>query len=94
MARQMKLIAMEDPDLGHVSGVVAQQHFFAHKRGQRRIDVSQVKEPNAVRMDLARLVGTVSKQQVELLERVGHLRKKPALHPSGSEGALSLCCEA
>ena len=72
----------EDPDLGHVARVVADDDLLADVVGQDRVEVSQPLKPDSVGMDLAGL-GDGQQQQVQALQRVGQVRQEPAGVPAG-----------
>ena len=71
---------MEDPDLRDVARVVPQQDLLPHVGRQRRVDVAQPREPDAVGVDPPRLRDR-QQQQVELLQRLGHARQEAAGRP-------------
>ena len=70
-------VLVEDPDLGHVARVVADDDALADVGGQHRVQVAQRLEVDAVGVDRAR-PGDGQEQQVELFQRAGHARDEGA----------------
>src|SRR5512135_1944597 len=75
-------IVIEEADLRHVARVVAQHDLLARIRGERQIAVAQPQESNAALMDATSL-GHGEHEQIELFERLRHLREEPAGIPAG-----------
>ncbi|AOF95319.1 hypothetical protein BSY17_4168 (plasmid) [Sphingobium sp. RAC03] len=66
-----KDVAMEYPNLAYVARIVADRHRLADIGGERRVEVSQPLETDAVAVDDARL-GDHDQQRVQFLQRFRH----------------------
>ncbi len=76
-----KLVLVEDADFGHVPRVEAQRYGFPNVRRERRRNVAETLEVNAIHSHLSRL-GHLNQQQVQLLQGVRHLRQEAVSFPA------------
>ena len=77
--------AVEQPDFGQVAGVVADGDRLADEAGERRGDVAQALEADAVAPHATRL-GMQDQQEVEVLEGVGKARQETPAAPGVERG--------
>ncbi len=92
-ARQRKPVAVEQPDLGQVARVVADGDRLADEAGERRGDVAQALEADAVAPHATRL-GMQDQQEVEVLEAVGKARQEALATPGVERGLADLAVDA
>jgi hypothetical protein len=84
---------VEDPDLGQVARVVADGDRLADEAGERRGDVAQALEADAVAPHAPRL-GVQDQQEVEVLEGVGKARQETPAAPGVERGRADPAVDA
>jgi hypothetical protein len=65
-------VVVEDPDFGHIAGVVPDDDRLADVSCQGGVEVPHTEKPDAIATHFA-WFGHGQQQQIQLLQRVGHL---------------------
>lgn len=88
-----KAVPVEDPDFGHVAGIVTDGDMLADKRRQRGVHVAQALEVDAIPTHEPGL-GNGEQQQIESPDTLGQVWKPTIAPPGGIGGRADLAMAA